>query len=633
MKTTSKILTFMLLPLLSGCYYKTDLVSDVRQEPVAIEADSSTAGMHQVHYRAIVSNGQSTRTSLSPQNKYVFSSGDYLYVKGTGDNASKFYGFMEIQTDSGEAPAEAMLAEGDLWVADGFEPDDDMEVGAVLVGADDMVHELTRDGSSIKSTSYPADDALATTLTEAVERYSDMKATGTYGDMSFHLEQDACFVKFSVTLDDDTPADTDIPVYVWTNSADMEVNVARTGTVTTVDDDGIVKAEFVVAYPGGTTLSNALVGLGMRTPIAFCSTPAVLEANKVYTVTRNFMREEGAIGFAHSTLIKSCPDMAFINDLTNTGDGVVTYSSSDTDVATVDPATGEVTVTGAGMTTITATVADGVNYVYDDAERTASYLVVAYAPVALSVAEPSQLGWVVGSDGKAYVSKTGAQAAGHTPVAVIGYVGEAGQADASSASYHGLAIALTDATIGASTSLKWSDVLQSCTTNACNRWALAKVALTGIENSTRLGVSAPACRAPYDPDDPDEHVHPAAQAAYSYTVAGFTPTDHGYSGWFLPSTGQWYLVLESCGVATYNWAGFSYCPDSDGSTTNRAANYIAVQQLMSAGESSLTASRYWTSTEYNANNALSIGFSSTNGVQMTSARKTLSGNVRAFFAF
>ena len=49
----------------------------------------------------------------------------------------------------------------------------------------------------------------------------------------------------------------------------------------------------------------------------------------------------------------------------------MTYASSNTKVATVNSSTGEVTITGAGETTITATATDGTNYTY--ATPTAEY--------------------------------------------------------------------------------------------------------------------------------------------------------------------------------------------------------------------------------------------------------------------
>ena len=75
----------------------------------------------------------------------------------------------------------------------------------------------------------------------------------------------------------------------------------------------------------------------------------------------------GSISFANATETKTKSenpsDNTFTNAVTNTGDGIVTYKSSKTDVATVNDE-GLVTIVGAGTTTITATVADGENYTY-----------------------------------------------------------------------------------------------------------------------------------------------------------------------------------------------------------------------------------------------------------------------------
>ena len=79
----------------------------------------------------------------------------------------------------------------------------------------------------------------------------------------------------------------------------------------------------------------------------------------------------GTISFKTTSIAKKNTDAAFTNALTNTGDGTVTYASSDTKVATMNSSTGEVTITGAGETTITATATDGTNYTY--ATPTAEY--------------------------------------------------------------------------------------------------------------------------------------------------------------------------------------------------------------------------------------------------------------------
>lgn len=93
------------------------------------------------------------------------------------------------------------------------------------------------------------------------------------------------------------------------------------------------------------------------------------------TVTNSALVEiskiAGTISFTKDSENKLTSDAAFTNTLTNTGDGKVTYSSSDTSVATVNASTGLVTIKAVGSTTISATVTDGTNYTY--ATKTAQY--------------------------------------------------------------------------------------------------------------------------------------------------------------------------------------------------------------------------------------------------------------------
>ncbi len=64
------------------------------------------------------------------------------------------------------------------------------------------------------------------------------------------------------------------------------------------------------------------------------------------------------LSFAQSTVAKTVGDPIFTNVLTHSvGTGAVTYSSSNTSVATVHPTTGVVAIVGAGTTTITANAA------------------------------------------------------------------------------------------------------------------------------------------------------------------------------------------------------------------------------------------------------------------------------------
>ena len=83
-----------------------------------------------------------------------------------------------------------------------------------------------------------------------------------------------------------------------------------------------------------------------------------------------------SISFAESEKWWGTKDGKFTLVVTNTGDGVVTYSSSDPSVASVDPTTGEVTPGDVAATdvvpvVITATVADSENATYPT--KTAQY--------------------------------------------------------------------------------------------------------------------------------------------------------------------------------------------------------------------------------------------------------------------
>lgn len=85
----------------------------------------------------------------------------------------------------------------------------------------------------------------------------------------------------------------------------------------------------------------------------------------------------GSISYETGTVNKTTGDSPFTNELTKIGDGIVTYKSSNTGVATVDN-DGKVTILTTGETTITATVADGTNYAY--ASKTATYTLNVSAP-------------------------------------------------------------------------------------------------------------------------------------------------------------------------------------------------------------------------------------------------------------
>lgn len=117
------------------------------------------------------------------------------------------------------------------------------------------------------------------------------------------------------------------------------------GTAVTVDQTGKVTA---VAAGDATITAKA--------------------GEKTATCTVTVSKKAGSISFKESTVNVDNTASPFTNTLTNTGDGAVTYKSSDDSVAKVD-ADGKVTLMGTGTgIIITATVADSETYHYDPNE-------------------------------------------------------------------------------------------------------------------------------------------------------------------------------------------------------------------------------------------------------------------------
>ena len=93
------------------------------------------------------------------------------------------------------------------------------------------------------------------------------------------------------------------------------------------------------------------------------------------TATFTIEKAAATIAFETQEVVKSLNDAAFTIQLTNTGDGTVSYESSNTNVATVNASSGEVSIQGGGEATITATVTDKADSNYNYAEKTASFMV------------------------------------------------------------------------------------------------------------------------------------------------------------------------------------------------------------------------------------------------------------------
>lgn len=183
---------------------------------------------------------------------------------------------------------------------------------------------------------------------------------------------------------------TDIRSEAGISFAEAEVSVKRTSSYTgqalTNPNDVTVaysSSEETVATVNASTGEVSMLKAGTTTITAtFAGDASYKPAAVSYALT---VTEKTPCGLAYavSEVEKLTTDAAFTNALTNGYSLTVAYSSNNTGVATVNASTGEVTIKGAGSTTITA--AFGGDATYEEGE--ASYtLTVSKATPTLSFA-------------------------------------------------------------------------------------------------------------------------------------------------------------------------------------------------------------------------------------------------------
>lgn len=163
---------------------------------------------------------------------------------------------------------------------------------------------------------------------------------------------------------------------VLTNPNSVTVSYSSSDpTVATVNSSTGAITELLKA--GSTTITATFAGNATYKP-----------AEVSYTLN---VTEKTPAGLAYATdeVEKLTTDDAFTNTLTNGYSLTVSYSSSATGVATVNASTGEVTIKGAGETTITATFEGDEDYEAGNASYT---LTVSKAAPTLSFASDNAIG-------------------------------------------------------------------------------------------------------------------------------------------------------------------------------------------------------------------------------------------------
>jgi hypothetical protein len=235
----------------------------------------------------------------------------------------------------------------------------------------------------------------------------------------------------------------------------------------------------------------------------------------------------------------------------------VSYSAS-SGVATVNSSSGLVTGVSVGdPVTITASYAATTNY--NAVSQT--YTVSVGKP--LSNATSADVGKIICSN-KHMHNHVNSVESGAVASAMIAYVGSAGSVDASSSTYKGLAISISDANSG--NTCNWS------TDNPCSHVRVVdfSTSLTdkhGIEDTnTLVSISS----------------HVAARNARNYATA----RPSGVSAWFLPSMGQWNMIVKALTGSSEDLQNYPYLGD-----TYKPANVNP--KITAAGANGFKNSHYW----------------------------------------
>lgn len=242
------------------------LFSCTREESPVPEGEDGVTNI--IPYRVTVEQSLPTRATLDVINRYIFELGDELYITYTDplDPSKEIFGILSLVAGEGAAMA---TFEGELKCV-GFMPSASTSLTATLVSPEDRIHTNRKNGKigSNSAATLPK-SAYASTLAEAVQKYSEFTGTSTFGSYSFRLEQQMSFLVFSLTFD---PAklpsaykdDVTLTITSLNGEGAGDDVTLFSGLVPVTDNVTDLQSNFVVALPSTTlnansTLSNASV--------------------------------------------------------------------------------------------------------------------------------------------------------------------------------------------------------------------------------------------------------------------------------------------------------------------------------------------------------------------------------------
>ena len=241
-------------------------------------------------------------------------------------------------------------------------------------------------------------------------------------------------------------------------------------------------------------------------------------------------------------------------------------------------------------------------------------------PPFSDIVTSADVGKIVCSNGHLHASVSAVNCGG-VASALIAYVGSEGSVETGS-NYKGIAIALADCSSsncgfwnGTDLKLKWGYVQSAndytyCTGPVATDVSTAITLKNGIARTTELINHSTA-----------NHDHYAAKSARSYNVS----RPNGVSEWFLPSAGQWNLIVQGLAASTTNLS----------KSANNAYKASSLNSVLGSAalKTDATWDTYWTCTGYSTDYIGTWDVDFGNGKLDTAGAWISTCYVRSAFAF
>ena len=349
MKTSIRILSLAVLALaMAAC-------SNDMEQPAAIQPAPGNAG-EGIPFSATISTGSATTRAL----KEDTDEGTIISTWAKDEQVALIHnGVVDVMTAGEPDENGNVTITGTLSVT----PEDNDDVIVVYPAS-----AVNKDEKAVKPSLLTTQDGTLTTIATDLNLRQSNGATFKVGELTATLNgtvtlaNQIAIVKFSLSDGNNALA-----------AKQFVIKDGSDNVLTTVTPSKPASDLYVAMAPATNAAAFKFEATVGDFTYTYEKSGVILEASTYYQspIKMTISKKAGEISFATTSISKTFGDPSFFNEPTITGDGTVTYSSSDTKVAEVNATTGEVTIKGDGVAIIKATVTDGPTYTY--ATNEASY--------------------------------------------------------------------------------------------------------------------------------------------------------------------------------------------------------------------------------------------------------------------